>query len=193
MDSEAEQVMAPTLDDLFVWLGRRGSGAYGLAGVTQLQHALQSAALAAQQGLSREMILAALFHDVGHLIPDNDVDLAAQGIDDRHENASAALLMPLFGPAVADPVRLHVAAKRYLCAVEPDYRRSLAPDSERSLALQGGPMTPHEQRAFAAEPACDAAVALRRIDDQAKVPGLRVPGLASYRAMAEHLMGRLSA
>nr|MBX2826432.1 metal-dependent phosphohydrolase [Gammaproteobacteria bacterium] len=107
-----------TIDHLFTRLAERGTGAYGLSDVTQLDHALQSAALAQQQGLSDAMIIAALFHDVGHLVYDQDVHLAEDGIDDKHEESSANALLPLFGEAVSEPVRLHVASKRYLCSTE---------------------------------------------------------------------------
>ncbi len=178
-----------TLDRLFDRLARRGTGAYGLSDVSQLDHALQSAALAANAGLGAEFTIAALFHDVGHLVADDDVDLAAEGIDDRHEEASADALAALFGPAVSEPVRLHVAAKRYLCGAEPDYYEILSADSKRSLDLQGGPMSEREIKEFSAGPHFEAAIALRRIDDEAKQPGLEVPTLDTYRAMADVLAG----
>lgn len=173
-----------TIDLLFDRLGSRGLGAYGLANVSQLDHALQSAALAGEQGLGDQMVIAALFHDVGHLVFDDDTDLAAQGIDDRHEEASADVLAGLFGEAVSEPVRLHVAAKRYLCGAQADYYDKLSLDSRRSLALQGGPMSEAELAQFMAQPYAEAAVALRLIDDCAKVSGLAVPGLDHYRSVA---------
>lgn len=173
-----------TIDLLFDRLGSRGLGAYGLSDVSQLDHALQSAALADERGLGRQMVIGALFHDVGHLVFDNDMDLAAQGIDDRHEEASADVLAPLFGEGVSEPVRLHVAAKRYLCGAQADYYDKLSLDSRRSLALQGGPMSDVELAAFMAQPHAEAAVALRLIDDCAKVPNLAVPGLDHYRSIA---------
>jgi len=177
-----------TLDVLFQRLETRGTGAYGLSDVSQLDHALQSAALAAEQGLGNAMTIAALFHDVGHLVADEDVDLAAQGIDDRHEEASGDVLAELFGPDVSEPVRLHVAAKRYLCGAEPEYYDVLAADSKRSLDLQGGPMGDRELREFMALPHYEAAITLRRIDDAAKQAGLVVPGLEIYRPIAESLV-----
>ncbi len=125
---------------------------------------------------------------MGHLVADEDVDLAAQGIDDRHEEASADVLLPLFGPEVAEPVRLHVASKRYLCTVEPDYYGKLSADSVQSLKLQGGLMSEDEVRAFEALPGHEHGVALRRIDDAAKVPGLDVPPLDSYRETARRAL-----
>src|SRR5215510_1097999 len=106
-------------EQIFHVLDRRGAGRYGLSAVTQKQHALQSAALAAERQLGDALVIAALFHDLGHLLVGDDVDLAEQGIDDVHEETSAGMLATIYGPAVAEPVRLHVAAKRYLCGVNP--------------------------------------------------------------------------
>lgn len=174
-----------TIDLLFERLATRGTGLYGLSDVTQLEHALQSAALASEQGMSNQMVIAALFHDVGHLVFDADTNLAADGIDDKHEYASADALRPLFGDAVAEPVLLHVASKRYLCSTESDYYDKLAEDSRVSLELQGGLMRDEEIAAFEKNPYYSDGVALRRIDDQAKVSGLAVPPLDTYRATAE--------
>jgi predicted HD phosphohydrolase len=109
-------------------------------------------------------------------------DVAQHGIDDTHEEIGAAWLERHFGLAVSSPVRLHVAAKRYLCAIDASYLESLSPASQLSLRLQGGPFTKGEARKFAGEPHVAAAIALRRWDDGAKVPGLAVPGLESYRS-----------
>jgi phosphonate degradation associated HDIG domain protein len=158
-----------------------GQGAYFGEAVTQAEHALQTAALAEAAAADPELVAAALLHDVGHLLHGLGEDAADRGIDDRHEEGGAAWLARHFGPAVADPVRLHVAAKRYLCAVEPDYLAALSLASQRSLELQGGPFTPDEAEAFRREPHWEDAVALRRWDDAAKVPGLAVPGLDHYR------------
>jgi predicted HD phosphohydrolase len=173
-----------TIDMLFERLATRGIGAYGLSDVSQLDHALQSAALATCRDLGDAFTIAALFHDVGHLVSDDDVSLADQGIDDRHEEASADVLVGLFGHTVSEPVRLHVAAKRYLCAAEPSYFSKLATDSIRILELQGGPMNDIELRRFEAQSGFEAALALRRIDDAAKQSGLDVPVLSSYRSKA---------
>lgn len=171
----------------FDLLATRGDGAYGLAGVTQLEHALQSAALAKSRGLGPALIVAALLHDIGHFLPAGDVSLAEQGVDDRHEMAGPAMLARLFDADVLEPIRLHVPAKRWLCAVETDYFGRLAPDSVRSLTLQGGPMSAEEAAEFSLNPYADASAELRRIDDDAKIPGLRVPPLEAYRAMARKL------
>jgi predicted HD phosphohydrolase len=174
-------------DGLFDLLGRRGGGQYGLSDVNQLEHALQSADLAARRGLGDELVIAALFHDAGHLFVGENVNLAERGVDDLHEEAGARVLEGLFGPDVAEPVRLHVAAKRYLCGATPDYHEKLSEDSRESLALQGGPMSAAELAAFDRLEHRAAALALRLIDDEAKVAGLATPGLETYRPIAARL------
>ena len=171
-------------DQIFAVLDRRGAGRYGLSAVTQKQHALQSAQLATERRLGDALIIAALFHDLGHLLVGEDVDLAEQGVDDLHEQTSANVLQALFGKDVAEPVRLHVAAKRYLCAVNPAYHAKLSEDSRRSLRLQGGPMSKLEVAAFDKLEHRAAALALRLIDDEAKVAGLPTADLGVYRQVA---------
>ena len=179
--------MRMTTDTVFDLMSSRGTGRYGLSAVTQLEHALQSAALAQQRQLGDALVIAALLHDVGHLVVGEDVNLAAEGIDDLHEEAAAKVLTKIYGPEVAEPVRLHVAAKRYLCGVNPDYYGKLSQDSKESLALQGGPMTADELAAFDRLDHRAAALALRMIDDEAKVAGLATPGIEAYRHMARQL------
>ncbi len=176
-----------TTDALFALLIERGNRAYGLSQVSQLEHALQAAALAQQDGLGDTLTVAALFHDIGHLLPEGDMDMAASGIDDRHERAGARILAPIFGATVSEPVRLHVFAKRYLCTVEPAYGERLSADSRLSLSLQGGPLSASEIAAFAAEEFFCGAVALRRLDDGAKMPHRAVPGLDRYYPIATTL------
>ena len=161
-------------------LEEKGSRRYGLAAVSQLQHALQAALLAEQTGGDAALVTAALLHDIGHMVHGLGEDPAADGVDDRHEELGRAYLAALFGPEVTEPVRLHVAAKRYLCATEPAYFGKLSSDSVRSLALQGGPMSPDEVAAFRALPQSEAAVRLRRFDEDAKVKDLPTPPVAHF-------------
>ena len=179
--------MDMTSDDIFDLMARSGTGRYGLSAVSQIEHALQAAALARQRKLGDEMVIAALFHDLGHLLVGDDVNLAGQGVDDLHEETSAGVLERLYGGNVAEPVRLHVAAKRYLCGVNPGYYEKLSADSRESLILQGGPMSPDEIAAFDRLDYRAAALALRIIDDEAKVPGLATPCLDTYRPLAAKL------
>jgi [1-hydroxy-2-(trimethylamino)ethyl]phosphonate dioxygenase len=161
-------------------LEQKASGRYGLTLINQQQHALQAAWLAEREGKGDAMIVAALLHDVGHMVHDLGENPADAGIDDRHEELGDAWLQAHFGPEVTEPVRLHVAAKRYLCAVEADYFAKLSPDSVKSLALQGGPMSAEEVAGFEALPHHREAVQLRRYDEQAKVKGLETPPVAHF-------------
>ncbi|MGE0733209.1 MAG: HD domain-containing protein [Alphaproteobacteria bacterium] len=161
-------------------IANKGNALYGDEAVTQTAHALQCAQRAERDGAARPLIAAALLHDVGHLLRRRDTTGFGQRRDDRHERIAAAALRKIFGAAVAEPVRWHVAAKRYLAAVEDGYGAHLSPASRRSLVLQGGPMGEAERRRFLALPGARDAIALRRWDDDAKVPGLPTKTLAHY-------------
>jgi phosphonate degradation associated HDIG domain protein len=168
-------------------LEQRGDSAYGGEAVTQLEHALQAASLAEQQQATPELIVAALLHDVGHLLhelPDNAPDT---GIDDHHENSAANYLSQLFPPQVTEPIRLHVAAKRYLCATDSEYESSLSRPSIVSLGLQGGRMTTQEIDQFEKHPYAGDAVRLRRWDDEAKIPDHPTPPLTHFTAYAQRV------
>jgi len=160
-----------------------GQGAYFGEDVSECQHALQTAHLARLAAASDDLIVAALLHDIGHLLHGLPEDIAVRKIDGRHEDAGSNWLARYFPASVVDPVRLHVAAKRYLCAVEPAYLGKLSTSSQRSLELQGGPFDADEVRRFETEPFSREAVDLRRWDDAAKVPGWVVPGLEEYRSL----------
>ncbi len=177
------------VDEICELFATKGHAAYIGEPVSQLEHALQSAHHAEQSGASDELIVAALLHDIGHLVHKLPDDCADQGIDDRHEALGQAWLKKHFGPAVTEPIRLHVAAKRYLCATDADYHDQLSPASRQSLALQGGPFGNDETRDFESNPHFKDAVALRRWDDLAKVPELDVPPLDHYRPTLERALG----
>jgi len=154
--------------------------------VTVVQHLLQAGALAEAAGAAPAVVAAALLHDVGHLL-----EVAGQasgpqlmaGHDHDHAGLGAGWLASWFGPEVTEPVRLHVAAKRYLCGTDPGYYELLSQASRYTLALQGGPMTAQQAATFEALPAHRDAVAIRRWDDQAKDAAARVPGLDHYRPL----------
>lgn len=158
----------------------RGGSQYGGEAVTQLEHALQAATFAEREGAEPALITAALLHDVGHLLHDLPADAPDQGIDDRHETLAAGWLAQRFQPGVVAPVAMHVAAKRYLCAVEGAYFGQLSPPSVQSLAMQGGPMSADEIVRFESRPHFQDAVRLRRWDDAAKVVGMVTPSLTHF-------------
>ena len=164
-------------------LTRQGESAYVGEPVSQREHALQSAYLAEQESGSDTLVVAALLHDIGHLLA-ADADAgeakAVAGTDTRHEVLGQIWLAAYFPLSVTQPILLHVAAKRYLCTTDAGYREQLSPASMRSLQLQGGPMKPEEVTTFRKNPYFTDAVRLRHYDDAAKIPGLLVPGIAHY-------------
>jgi phosphonate degradation associated HDIG domain protein len=175
------------LGDIFE---RRGGEEYLGEPVTMAEHMLQGAHLAELQGEEEIIIVAALLHDVGHLVEEVPDDLADWTTDAGHERIGADWLARRFPPAVSEPVRLHVPAKRYLLATDPAYLANLSPASVVTLKLQGGPMSREEAARFEIERFNREAVLLRRCDDRGKVAGLRTAGLADYRAMIEEWAAR---
>ena len=172
--------MQQSIDEILRLYAAKGGECYG-EDVTQEQHALQCAALAEAAGADPELVAAALLHDIGHLLGETESDHGCFA----HHAVGAGFLSELFGPQVTDPVRLHVPAKRYLCAVDPEYRAALSDASLHSLTMQGGPMTAEEQRAFESEPRFAEAVELRRWDDAGKVEGLTTRAFESFRPLLE--------
>lgn len=163
----------------------RGDGMYAGEPVTQTQHALQCATLAEAAASSEALITAALLHDVGHLLHDLGEDCAKEGVDDRHELLGADWLRQWFGPGVCEPVKLHVPAKRYRCAIDAEYRTQLSAASALSLRLQGGPMSEAEVTAFQEDPHFEDAIQLRCWDEAAKVPDLVTPPLSHFLKYVE--------
>jgi phosphonate degradation associated HDIG domain protein len=161
----------------------KGARAYEGEGVTQLEHALQSAQLAERDGAPPELVCAALLHDLGHLLNDRGETPTLRGIDDLHQYAALPFLRPVFPEAVLGPIRLHVDAKRYLCATRPLYYDQLSQDSKRSLELQGGAFDAAQAERFIAQPHARDAVRVRLWDDAAKVAGAPTPDLAHFEAV----------
>lgn len=155
--------------------------------VTEREHALQAAALAEASGASEATVAAALLHDVGRLIIDGDDDGPAAA-DRAHDRVGERFLATWFGPEVTAPVGMHVEAKRYLCATEPAYAGTLSPVSVRSLAVQGGPMGAEEVEAFRRREGWQAAVALRRWDDEAKAVDRATKSIDDYAEMLHRLV-----
>ncbi|MFZ4575301.1 MAG: phosphonate degradation HD-domain oxygenase [Phycisphaerales bacterium] len=181
--------MHPITAQIIEMFRSRGSSQYGHEAVTQLQHGLQAALMAENEGADAELISAALLHDVGHLLHDLPDDAPDQGIDDRHEVLGERWLTKHFTDRLVEPVRLHVDAKRYLCAAEPGYLEILSEPSRQSLLLQGGPMSGTELEQFQSNPHRERAVRLRRWDDQAKDPTLNTPPIEHFAKYLDEAAG----
>jgi OPA family glycerol-3-phosphate transporter-like MFS transporter len=185
-----EPLMSEPVERILTLFRERGDAAYIGEPVSQTEHALQTALAAEQAGASSPLIAAALLHDVGHLLHHLPEDCAEHGVDDGHEGLGARWLARFFGPEVTEPIRLHVPAKRYLCAMESGYAERLSEASALSLKLQGGPYTPDEAAQFRRDPHAEAAVLLRRWDEAAKLPGLKTPDLEYFRPHLEAALVR---
>jgi gamma-butyrobetaine dioxygenase len=173
------------IEELFA---SEGAAEYLGEAVTQATHMLQAAALAEQAGAPPALIAAALLHDVGHFTGTVTGRDLMQGTDNRHSDQGASWLAQWFGPDVTEPVRLHVDAKRYLCATEPEYLGQLSPASVYTLGVQGGPMHGDELASFEANPFAAAACQVRRWDDRAKDPGAAAPPFAHFAPVLEGLL-----
>lgn len=164
-------------------LHEAGAYRYGGEAVSQLAHALQCAQLAEAEKARDELVIAALLHDLGHLLGNHGEEAAQHGVDDKHQFRAMPMLRRIFEPAVTEPIRLHVNAKRYLCCVDPAYYASLSPASKASLELQGGSYSVEEAKRFITQPYARDAARLRTWDDRAKTPGKPVPDLAHFQAV----------
>jgi phosphonate degradation associated HDIG domain protein len=173
------------INRIAVMLEKNGTDLYGGEAVTQTQHALQCAALAEKDGASAHLITASLLHDIGHVL-DPEFEAALERDEDLyHEDMGEEFLAEWFDDAVTQPVKLHVAAKRYLCAVNRDYFSTLSPSSVHTLRLQGGPMSDAEVQEFESNPHHKEAVRLRVWDDLAKDPDMETPPLPHFMAYVE--------
>jgi phosphonate degradation associated HDIG domain protein len=173
-------MLHPITEQILNLFEKNGSSMYGGEEVTQLEHALQCAQLARTHHASNELVTAALLHDIGHLLHDLPDDASDNGIDDMHELLGEKYLTQHFKLAAVEPVKLHVQAKRYLCATAPGYLETLSQPSKISLEFQGGVMDQNEVLLFEKNEFYKEAVALRRWDDLAKDPNLVSPSIESY-------------
>jgi len=180
--------MALTLTDLTTLFAEHGAAQYSGEPVTQLEHALQTAQLAENAGADDELVTAALLHDLGHLLNDQDESPTLRGVDDLHQYFALPFLRGVFSERVLCAIKWHVDAKRYLCATRPDYWAGLSDDSKRSLELQGGIFSPEEAQRFMAQTHAGDAVQLRLWDDKAKTAHHLTPSLAHYLARAQRCM-----
>lgn len=175
-------------DNIFALFAERGDSRYDDA-VTQTQHATQTAALADAENADATMVVAALLHDIGHLVVDeHNGNRDFLDDDEKHQVIAARILGRWFPPTVTAPIALHVAAKRYLVATDPPYAGGLSRASVQSLRVQGGPMDADEIARFRRLRYADEACRLRRWDDSAKVPDRHVPPLETYRETLEALV-----
>ena len=180
------------VEEILALYRTHGDGAYFGEQVSVTEHGLQAAHFAQAAGASPSLVLAALLHDIGHLVEDVPSDLSDWTVDAGHERVGGHWLAGRFPAAVSEPVRLHVPAKRYLLATDPDYFAKLSPASVVTLRLQGGPMSRREAARFETERYHRDAVLVRRCDDQGKVAGLETPGLLDYRTLIEEWSARKS-
>jgi phosphonate degradation associated HDIG domain protein len=177
--------MSDVIEEIFRTFAEQGEQQYLGEPVSMTEHMLQSAYAAERDEAPAHLVAAALLHDYGHLVHGGPEDAAEHGVDTHHEDVAHDFFVEHFGDAIAEPIRMHVAAKRYLCAVEPAYLDHLSEASILSLKLQGGPYSQEEIAAFERSPHAEDAVRLRRYDDFGKIPGLDVPGLEHYRPVLE--------
>ena len=181
--------MHPILISIKETFENHGGAKYAEEDVTQLQHALQSAAMAEDFKGSDSLVVASLLHDIGHILDGKELPEALEeDLHDSHESRAYEWLLDAFGHAVADPVKLHVAAKRYLCTTDKSYLKKLSPTSLKSFEDQGGPMSEEEVSAFEKEQYFQDAVVLRQWDDQAKDPHKITPPLEHYLELMEPLL-----
>jgi phosphonate degradation associated HDIG domain protein len=176
--------MLATVQSIIDLYAAKGGARYGSELVSQLEHALQCAQLAQEEGAGTELVAAAFLHDVGHLVVERP-NFMGREIDDLHQFVGLPLLRGLFGGAVLEPIRLHVEAKRYLCQAEAGYWDRLSPASRHSLELQGGPFSGVEAGRFLGRLHAREAISLRRWDDRARLPGQNLPDLDFVSAVLE--------
>jgi phosphonate degradation associated HDIG domain protein len=174
------------VDRIYGMFDQFGDASYGEA-VSQREHALQAAQYAVDDGAPATLVAAALIHDLGQFLDQAGDAAETEERDARHEQLGATFLAEYFPATVVEPIRLHVDAKRYLCAVEPGYLEKLSNASRLSLGLQGGPFSGVEQENFRTLAHWEDAVRLRRYDDLGKRPDMTIAPLESYRMLLESL------
>ena len=172
-------------DEISIIFSEKGSSSYFGEPVSQLEHALQAAHFASREQAPDRLVLAALLHDIGHLVEDTPENIADLGIDAMHEKIGELWLAERFGPEVFEPVYLHVSAKRYLCATDPDYFSRLSPASVQALGFKVGRCqrmrSPYSKVINTSGKRCASGFGTMK----AKVPGLATADLAHYRILIE--------
>lgn len=182
--------MNKTINKIRAIYSKDGWQNYGIEPVTQLQHGLQAASMALEETDDSQLVTAALLHDIGHMMSEEDLPKYTENnLDDDHEKKAYHWLLENFGPRVADPVLLHVEAKRYLCTQDDSYIANLSPTSLKSFHDQGGKMTDKEKAEFESQTFFEEAVLLRKWDDRAKNPDMET---LEFEKFIPHLKHSLS-
>jgi phosphonate degradation associated HDIG domain protein len=169
---------------------RRGAEDYLGEPVTVAEHMLQGAWLAEQENAPEEPVVAALLHDIGHFTSEFGTYSTDDTQDRHHDEAGGKVLAPFFPEVVTECVRLHVAAKRYLCATDDTYFGKLSPASVHTLSLQGGPMSKEEIAEFERNPHFREAVQVRLWDEGGKVPGMKTRSFRDYAPLLQRVVDR---
>lgn len=175
------------IEDIFE---RRGGEEYLGEAVTMAEHMLQAATIAEQNNQEEVIVVAALLHDIGHFTSEFGSFRLDDTEDRMHEEAGAKVLEPFFPPAVTECVRLHVAAKRYLCATKPEYFKRLSEASVHSLKLQGGPMSGDEAEAFEQNPCLKEIIQVRYLDDAGKRTDMVTPPFSHFAPRVQRVVDR---